>query len=182
MRGLKKKRWRRFTNTPEKALLVFCWYCTISRYKGQNSQSQKWTSLSTASTDPACHPAGNQQTLKKISPPEPFPSGGTEALWRPLPRHCDLWSQASAPPDSLWKTSPVMLSLLICHTEHNQYQERWSEKKTDRDRKVRAGLTTILILNPVSLARHDGYVCSLCSVLPSKVLRAQKNPQIDQIN
>lgn len=175
MRGLKKNDGG-VSQTHQKKPCC-CWYYTISRYKGQNSQSQKWTFLSTASTDPACHPAGNQQT-----PPEPFPSGGTKALLRPRPRHCDLWSQASAPPDSLWKTSPVMVSLLICHTEHNQCQERWSEKKTDRDRKVRTGLTTILILNQVSLAKHDGYVCSLCSVLPSKVLRAQKNTKIDKID
>lgn len=182
MRGLKKKKMEAFhkhTRKSPPSILLILYNIKIQGTKFTvpkvdfSQYSQYWSCLS---------PSRNQQTLKKISPPEPFPSGGTEALRRPLPRHCDLWSQASAPPDSLWKTSPVMLSLLICHTEHNQYQERWSEKKTDRDRKVRAGLTTILILNPVSLARHDGYVCSLCSVLPSKVLRAQKNPQIDQIN
>lgn len=37
-------------------------------------------------------------------PDAPFPSGGTVALLRPRPRHRGLWSQASVPSESLWRS------------------------------------------------------------------------------
>lgn len=48
-----------------------------------------------------------------------FPYGGTQALLRPWPRHRDLWSQASAPPGSLWRPSLGNIGLSVpAHLSH----------------------------------------------------------------